>query len=192
MVIQITNSEKIIKNQTNTSKKNKTNEIVESIFSLLDYKNKNYGNAAAQPLNIFSKLNDTIKVGTRLDDKLARIKNSDTLRKNDIADVIGYLLLAISISSGKSYKEYSKSLNHILNNELKFEILYNHLIKEPIKDFVFKDRSFKYSILTNKLLKYIQITDKDEIGNYDFLCLISLLIFLCKEKGWTNFDEFKD
>jgi len=29
----------------------------------------------------------------RLDDKLKRVQNADELRKNDIADIIGYLIL---------------------------------------------------------------------------------------------------
>ena len=49
-------------------------------------KDKRYGNSALKPLDIFAKHHP---YGSRLDEKLARIKNSDVLRKNDIADIIG-------------------------------------------------------------------------------------------------------
>lgn len=62
--------------------------ITDSIASLLEYKNDKYGNAIAEPVNIFS---GKCKAGNRLDDKLSRVKNSNELRKNDIADLLGYL-----------------------------------------------------------------------------------------------------
>lgn len=53
-------------------------------------KNKRYANSALKPLDIFSKHH---AYGSRLDEKLARIQNSDELRKNDIADIIGGCML---------------------------------------------------------------------------------------------------
>lgn len=71
--------------------------ITESLCNLLTQKNKNYGNSALSPLGIFSKENSTSGLKIRLDDKLMRIKNCSELRKNDIADIMGYLtLLCIS------------------------------------------------------------------------------------------------
>lgn len=64
-----------------------------SLNSLLQAKNKNYGSSALEPLGIFNKNNSTEGIKVRLDDKLMRVKNSDTLRKNDIADIMGYLVL---------------------------------------------------------------------------------------------------
>lgn len=68
-------------------------DILESLNNLLQEKNKRYGNAALSPLGIFNKNSPTEGILIRLDDKLNRIKNSDILRKNDIADVMGYLTL---------------------------------------------------------------------------------------------------
>lgn len=65
-------------------------EITTSLAKLLEAKNAKYGNAALEPLDIFT---GKCKVGQRLDDKLARVKNSQELRKNDIADIMGYLVL---------------------------------------------------------------------------------------------------
>jgi len=53
-------------------------------------KDKRYANSALQPLNIFAKHHP---YGSRLDEKLARVKNSDELRKNDVADIIGGCML---------------------------------------------------------------------------------------------------
>jgi len=69
-----------------------TESILSSIKSVLLEKNKRYGNAALDPLQIFSKHEET-GIGQRLDDKLARIKNSDVLRKNDVFDLLGYIIL---------------------------------------------------------------------------------------------------
>lgn len=70
----------------------KIREITYSLNSLLQEKNKRYGNSALEPLEgIKYSPEEGIKI--RLCDKLKRIINSDELRKNDIADVLGYLVL---------------------------------------------------------------------------------------------------
>lgn len=61
-----------------------------SICEMQKAKNKNYGESALQPLDIFAKHHF---YGSRLDEKLARVKNSSELRKNDIADIIGGCML---------------------------------------------------------------------------------------------------
>jgi hypothetical protein len=53
-------------------------------------KDKRYANSALEPLNIFAKHHP---YGSRLDEKLARVKNSSELRKNDVADIIGGCML---------------------------------------------------------------------------------------------------
>lgn len=62
----------------------------ESLCKMLQAKNKAYGESALKPLDIFAKHHN---YGSRLDEKLARIKNSSELRKNDVADIIGGLFL---------------------------------------------------------------------------------------------------
>lgn len=71
----------------------------DSLKSLLLYKNQKYGNSGLQPINVFSKVSADTGLLQRLDDKIARIKNSPDLRKNDLADVIGYIVL-ICVSKG--------------------------------------------------------------------------------------------
>lgn len=72
-------------------------QVFNSIRDLVLEKNKRYGDSALSPLGCFSKLNGDEGIRIRLDDKLKRIANSSDLRKNDIADLIGYLsLLCVS------------------------------------------------------------------------------------------------
>jgi hypothetical protein len=61
-----------------------------SICKMQIKKDKYYGNSALQPLEIFNKHHP---YGSRIDEKLSRIKNSTELRKNDIADIIGGCML---------------------------------------------------------------------------------------------------
>ena len=77
--------------------------ILDSIGSLLEYKNSNYGNAVLEPLSIFA---GKTKAGVRLDDKLSRIKNSETLRKNDVVDVLGYLVLICKENNWTDFDEF--------------------------------------------------------------------------------------
>jgi hypothetical protein len=80
------------------------NRLIEKVYNshkkMLSEKNKRYGNAALDPLGIFSKEGDSLRsMFVRLDDKLSRIKNSEELRKNDVSDIIGYLML-VCINKG--------------------------------------------------------------------------------------------
>lgn len=71
-------------------------EIVDGIKETLLTKNARYGNSILSPLRIFSKKASTeTDIPARLDDKLSRIKNSQQLRVNDIADLIGYSVLLL-------------------------------------------------------------------------------------------------
>ncbi len=68
-------------------------ETCESLKRFLLEKNKRYGNSALEPINIFSKLSSAEGIKLQMDDKVKRIKNSDELRKNDVVDLMGYLIL---------------------------------------------------------------------------------------------------
>lgn len=78
---------------SNDSYKHKDNssffkEITEGICELLEEKDMRYGSALDNPLEIFAGKS---KFGVRIDEKLSRIKNSEKLRLNDVADTMGYL-----------------------------------------------------------------------------------------------------
>jgi hypothetical protein len=73
---------------------NEIDRVLCSLSDLIKEKNKRYGDSALSPVGIFAaniKSGDAIRI--RLDDKLARIRNSGQLRKNDVSDLMGYLTL---------------------------------------------------------------------------------------------------
>lgn len=69
----------------------------DGLARLLVAKNTRYGNSALEPMRVFSRADPADGILVRLDDKLSRIKyasnGGNLLRKNDIADMIGYLIL---------------------------------------------------------------------------------------------------
>tara|TARA_R110002074_G_scaffold5347_1_gene26317 strand:- start:299 stop:736 length:438 start_codon:yes stop_codon:yes gene_type:complete len=69
--------------------------ILTDIGELLKSKNKAYGNSALKPAKIFSQLNATESLCSRIDDKLMRIKNRgiNDATEDTVDDLIGYLLL---------------------------------------------------------------------------------------------------
>lgn len=70
----------------------KIKQVLSSLQELLLEKNNRYGNSALEPLEgIKYTAEDGIKI--RLVDKLKRVINSEEVRKNDIADIMGYLTL---------------------------------------------------------------------------------------------------
>jgi len=75
-------------------------KVFNSMKNVVIEKNRRYGDAALTPKQIFSKLDAGESIKVRIDDKLSRVmNNSETVRKNDVADLIGYLAL-FSVSQG--------------------------------------------------------------------------------------------
>jgi hypothetical protein len=74
-----------------------TQEKIDILFdnfkNFLKEKNKRYGDSAISPIKVFSKSDSGDNILNRCDEKLARIRNSPELRKNDICDLMGYLVL---------------------------------------------------------------------------------------------------
>lgn len=69
-------------------------KVTESLTETLLAKNAAYGDSATNPIRTFSKIeSSTAGILVRIDDKLSRIKNSETLRQNDVCDLMGYLVL---------------------------------------------------------------------------------------------------
>ena len=86
-------------------RENDFRKTLESIAEMIEYKNKAYGNSALNPLEIFAKHHS---YGSRLDEKLARVKYSDKLRKNDIADLIGGLVI---IATDLGFTDFSDQID---------------------------------------------------------------------------------
>ncbi len=76
----------------NTSPQEDLKKIFRNLENLVLYKDAKYNGAADSPLNIFTGKH---KFGYRVDDKLKRIQNSEDLRKNDLVDLVGYVVLIL-------------------------------------------------------------------------------------------------
>lgn len=73
--------------------------LFDNFKEFLMEKNRLYNDSAMNPVQIFSKESTQNQICNRLDDKLSRIRSSDELRKNDVADCFGYIALLL-ISKG--------------------------------------------------------------------------------------------
>ena len=65
----------------------------DSIKLMLLEKNKAYGDAALNPMRVFSKAEITEQLKVRIDDKLSRLARGDDAGEDVEADLIGYLVL---------------------------------------------------------------------------------------------------
>lgn len=83
----------------------KVTRMLGDVKLVLVEKNKRYGNSALEPIGVFSKQDSTNSICIRIDDKIGRIKNSTELRKNDVFDLIGYLVLLCISKGWTSFKE---------------------------------------------------------------------------------------
>lgn len=73
----------------------KITAVADGVRDLLLSKNKAYGDSALKPANIFARGSAVENLGSRIDDKLMRIKNLGITDKTEdtIQDLIGYLIL---------------------------------------------------------------------------------------------------
>jgi hypothetical protein len=80
-------------------------KVFDSMKELVIEKNRRYGDAALTPKQIFSKLDAGEGIKVRIDDKISRIMNNGgQIRKNDVADLMGYLAL---FSVSQSWLDFS-------------------------------------------------------------------------------------
>jgi hypothetical protein len=79
--------------------------VCDALKEFLLAKNKNYGNSATEPVRVFSKSNANEGILVRMDDKLSRIKNSQSLKRNDMTDLAGYLILLMKNNGWDSFSD---------------------------------------------------------------------------------------
>jgi len=68
-------------------------EALKQTENLLIGKNKAYGDAALNPVRIFSKADSLEQLKVRIDDKLSRLVRGNDAGEDVIADLIGYLVM---------------------------------------------------------------------------------------------------
>lgn len=69
-------------------------QVVMDIEILLKQKNEKYGDAALNPIRIFSPSNAQEQILVRIDDKLNRIKQKSIIEDEDVmVDLLGYMIL---------------------------------------------------------------------------------------------------
>lgn len=68
-----------------------------AILSMLQTKNRAYGNSATDPVRIFSRCSTDEQLRVRIDDKLSRLAKGDpdAFGEDVIEDLIGYLILLL-------------------------------------------------------------------------------------------------
>lgn len=75
-------------------------EECDAVKNLLIAKNREYGNSALEPINVFSNLSAEEQIRVRIDDKLKRLHNiafemegRSVIHEDTEQDLIGYLVL---------------------------------------------------------------------------------------------------
>ena len=84
--------------------RNKIKQKCKELQDLLLRKNAKYGDAALEPLNIFSKVNAVSSMKARIDDKLKRVMNAGHLddTEDTLQDLAGYLILLMIAKENES------------------------------------------------------------------------------------------
>lgn len=68
-------------------------KVLGELKALLLEKNKNYGDAALNPVRIFSKASPTEQIKIRIDDKISRLARGKEAGEDVYQDLMGYLVL---------------------------------------------------------------------------------------------------
>ena len=86
-------------------------EICESMKDLLIEKNRNYGDSATNPSNVFSDGSAVDSICARIDDKLMRISNKGITDETEdtVSDLIGYLVL-LKVALIKEEYKFDKNI----------------------------------------------------------------------------------
>ena len=69
------------------------NSVLNMLRTVLLQKNQAYGDAALNPVRIFSKLNSVEQILIRIDDKISRISRGESAGEDVYLDLLGYLIL---------------------------------------------------------------------------------------------------
>lgn len=67
--------------------------VLNEVRSMLIQKNQAYGDAALNPVRIFSKVDPLEQLKVRIDDKLSRLARGEQAGEDVIHDLLGYLVI---------------------------------------------------------------------------------------------------
>lgn len=81
-----------------TSTAERIASVCDEVKSLLLAKNAAYGDSAANPVRIFSKVDAIEQLNVRIDDKLSRLARGSNAGEDTELDLIGYLILKRALS----------------------------------------------------------------------------------------------
>ena len=92
-------------------------KVCEDIKELLLKKNRDYGDSALNPKNVFSQGDVFESLGSRIDDKLMRIQNVGVNDETEdtVSDLIGYLILykvAMIMEKQKEYEDEKETIEN--------------------------------------------------------------------------------
>jgi hypothetical protein len=90
IVFRLDNGCDYVKKEPST--KYKISIICENLSNFLHTKDSRYGSSISEPIHVFAKGSSDDLLYARIDDKINRIRNSEELRKNDVVDLMGYLV----------------------------------------------------------------------------------------------------
>lgn len=164
--------------------------VLESLRNVLIEKNKRYGNAALEPLNIFYSGMATSSICIRLDDKISRVRNSEVLRKNDMFDLLGYgvlLCLAENYFDTPEETDFESRVNHVIE-QLNEEAEYCGFGKT-----VFQKTSYVLYNL-DKAIENIQINtlSDGELRRDHVVNFITNIVYYFIEEEIDNFEDLQD
>lgn len=74
-------------------------KTLKELGTMLLSKNASYGNAALDPLRIFSKADSVEQLKVRIDDKLSRLQRGSEIGEDTVKDLAGYLILFLMARS---------------------------------------------------------------------------------------------
>lgn len=73
--------------------KKELDKVLSEVGSMLEQKNAAYGDAALNPVRIFSKADPLEQLKVRIDDKLSRLARGSAAGEDVIHDLLGYLVI---------------------------------------------------------------------------------------------------
>ena len=167
----------------NKNFENLKKDVLTSICKTLIQKNLNYGNAALNPNQIFFKGSSSDSILIRLNDKVSRVINSNELRKNDLFDILGYIILYF-ISKNESSGEFKDDIS-VVYKDLMSKIQYDNEIW--ISAF---SKCNRYLILIDIVINNLKSCDKNN-EQFD-LCMYEIIKNIVKYFIDMNITDFND